>query len=79
MIAKKPKPPLHRNPDALHYPDIRLLNFLNPQERKQIESIGPFDASASNPPWGGEARTVLMKRPPNFSLRLLICLKKAES
>lgn len=65
-----------QNPGALHYPDVRLLNFLNPQERKQIESIGPFDSSASNPPWGGEARTVFNETASEFFFAAFALLKK---
>ncbi len=74
MIAKANL--IAQNPEALHYPDVRLLNFLNPEERKQIEDIGPFDASASNPPWGGEARTVFNETASEFFFAAFDLLKK---
>ena len=74
MIAKANL--IAQNPEALHYPDVRLLNFLNPEERKQIEDIGPFDASASNPPWGGEARTVFNETASEFFFAAFELLRK---
>lgn len=74
MIAKANL--IAQNPNTIEYPDIRLLNFLNLQERKQIESFGPFDASASNPPWGSEARTVFNETASEFFFAAFDLLKK---